>query len=286
MFSSFNLADICIRLVTLNTWWVLSRHLEAAFDIGCKLDAMWYHLRSLAQRFGVRRMTARFMLYFLAVFIILKALLLMRSSLFSLVGMFNLCRNGLSPASLIVVVGTVVSSIRSVILAQIGLFGEKSRYVFSHIILMASFLAWISNIFRPPFSIGLCRTSRASLGEKSSSHMKSCIILIMAFSMCLGIPCTFARNWVCPPTITWIIFTLPIMVGFDFPHLPRFLCILSSVISHGAASLVLFSIQSPRDLIALPSSAILILGFSGSVSSWLTLPLTLTLRVFQTHDNF
>ena len=131
--------------------------------------------------------------------------------------------------------------------------------------------SWAQCRFRPPSSIGLCRTSRASLGEESFSHMKSHIILVMAFSMCLGIPCAFIRNWVCPPTITWIIFALPIMVGFDFPHLPRFLCILSRVISHSAVLLALFPIQAPRDLIASLSFAILILGFSGLASSWSTL---------------
>ena len=77
----------------------------------------------------------------------------MHSSLFPLVGMFHLCRNGLSLASLIVVVGAVVSSIRSVILAQVGFFGEKSRYIFSHIISMASFLAWISSSTVPMIRI-------------------------------------------------------------------------------------------------------------------------------------
>jgi F0F1-type ATP synthase assembly protein I len=56
--------------------------------------------------------------------------------------------------------------------AHSGLFGEKFRYVLSHIMLMASFQALRSSRLRPPLVMGLFSTSLVILGEESSSQMK------------------------------------------------------------------------------------------------------------------
>ena len=106
---------------------------------------------------------------------------------------------------------------------------------------------------------------------KLSSHMKFLIISVMADSICFSMPWTLVRNWVCPSTFTWIIWTLPIMVGLDFPHLLKFLFILSKSTSHGDASSVWFLIHAPRDLMAFPSSGIFIHMLRVALSFWLTL---------------
>ena len=179
----FILADTCIRSATVVMLWRSSRHLDATFLMGRNLLAMWYHAGSWARSLGVSRIAARFMLYFLAILIILFMSLFRFFILLPLVGTFQDWRKGLSLALGIVFAGVAVSIIRSIILAQSGQFGLKSRYVLSQVISIASFCAWMSNSFSSPSSIGFLRTSIAILGEESSSHMKFLMILVSATSM-------------------------------------------------------------------------------------------------------
>ena len=68
--------------------------------------------------------------------------------------------------------------------------------------------------------------------------MKFQIVLVSAASMCGGIPCAFVINWVCPPTIIWMMAFLPFMVGCVFFHLSKFLCILSTMASQGVVKYI------------------------------------------------
>ena len=99
-------------------------------------------------------------------------------------------------------------------------------------------------------------------------YMNPRVILIRAFSMFGGIPWAMVRNWVNPPTTACTINFLPIIVRYDVPHLSRCLFILSITGSHGTASFVLFPIHAPKNLIALPSSAIFIRSSRPLQSCW------------------
>ena len=101
----------------------------------------------------------------------------------------------------------------SVMVVQSSHVGDMFRYPFSHITLIASFLALMSRIFRPPSLIDLYRYSRAILGEVLLSHMESLIIWVRASSMFGGIPWAIVRNWVWPPMIAWIMRRFPYSVG-------------------------------------------------------------------------
>lgn len=68
---------------------------------------------------------------------------------------FQVCLKAFILTFWLISFGAVVSMITSVIFVQASLFTEGLRYVFSHIILMALFLALMSNRLRPPFWV--CR---------------------------------------------------------------------------------------------------------------------------------
>ena len=70
-----------------------------------------------------------------------------------------------------------------VMAAHVGRDGEKSRYLFSHMMLIALFLDVMSRRSSPPLFIGQHSTSHVILGEGSSSHMKPLMILFSAISM-------------------------------------------------------------------------------------------------------
>ena len=84
--------------------------------------------------------------------------------------------------------------------------------------------------------------------------MKFLIIFSKTSSIQLGMPCTFVRNCVVPPTTICIISLFLSSIGCPWLHLLRLFCILSSSGSHGAVSLVLFPIHALRDCTALPSA--------------------------------
>ncbi len=178
------------------------------------------------------------------------------------IGMFQHCRKGWYSILSTICLGASSWMIMSVIAAQMGHVGEKFRYFFSQIMLMASFLAVISRRPSPPSCIGWHRVLHVILGEESSSYIKLFIILFRVFSMCLGIPCALARNWVWPPTTAWIISFLLFRVGWRCFHLSRLLFILSIIVSQGASSFVWFPIQAPSILIDSPSLATCILSVS------------------------
>ena len=83
-----------------------------------------------------------------------------------------------------------------VMAAHVGCDGEKSRYLFSHMMSMASFLVMISRRSSLPLLIGQHSISQVILGKELSSHMNPLIILFSAISMWGGIPWAFARNCV------------------------------------------------------------------------------------------
>src|SRR5258707_9688759 len=105
------------------------------------------------------------------------------------------CRKAFILASCEVPGGAALLMIRSVMVAQAGCKGEKSRYDLSQIISMASFLAWMLSRFSPPLLRGEHRMSYAILGDESSSHMNFQIILVRLVSIVVGIPFAFVRNW-------------------------------------------------------------------------------------------
>jgi len=142
--------------------------------------------------------------FFLAILIILVMLSFRSSALGPLCGMVHVCKKGLFIASSTNLGGAVASIVWSVMATQECCMGEKLRYNFSHMILIASFLDSMSRIFRPPSLIGYCRVCAAILGLDSLPHRKSLINLVNAFSISCGIPWAFIRNWVWPPTMAWM----------------------------------------------------------------------------------
>ena len=69
--------------------------------------------------------------------------------------------------------------------------------------------------------------------------------------------------------MAWTMVFLPFIVGPDLFQNPRFLWILSTMVSQGATLSILFPIQAPSNLTMLPSCTILILLFIGKISFWL-----------------
>ena len=125
----------------------------------------------------------------------------------------------------------------------------------------------ISSMFRPPSFMGRCSVDIAILGAFSWPHMNLLMIFVNAFSIWLGIPWAFARNWVWPPMTAWIIRRLPFIVRWAFSHVSSLGFILSITCSHGVASFTLLPIQAPRILIASLSRAMWISFGSGFLSS-------------------
>ena len=145
----------------------------------------------------------------------------------------------------------------------------KFRYVFNHIISIASFLDLMSSRLRPPSSMGRCRNCAAILGLASWPHMKLDTIFATAVSMAGGIPCAFVKNWVWPPTIACMIRRLPFKVGCALSHFSSFDLMVSRMGSQGVASFAPFPIHAPRIRTASFSCAIRILPGRGCWSSWL-----------------
>src|SRR6266849_1242101 len=234
-------------------------------------DSRWCHAGSWALRCGFIFIVAKLTLYFCAAFRILIVSSSILAALPPLCGGFHVCRKQFMRVRVSVPWGMDASIIRSIMFAHIGREGEKSRYALSHVISIVSFLALMLIRLRPPFSMGLCRFSRAILDMVPPSQTKLLVIFVRVFSISLGIPCAFARNWVWPPMMAWAISFLPLSVGLDFPHSLRFLFMLSNMGSHGDFRLVLFLIHAPRDRTASPSFAILMRSSSGIWSCGLSL---------------
>ena len=154
----------------------------------------WYQAGSWALSWGVIRIAARFVLNFLAIFIILWISLLILVGSILLVEVDQHWRKGFIIAFFTSLSGADASIIRSVIRAHSGLDGKKFRYAFSHIMLIVSFRASRSSKSSPPLVIGLIRVSFAIHGEESSSHMKSLIILLSISSISPGIPWACVKN--------------------------------------------------------------------------------------------
>ncbi len=245
------------------------RHFDAALVRGRGSALRWYHAGRCARMSLESLMAAKLALYFHAVLSILAMSFPSVTVLGPRVGGFHDCREQFVRATLEVPGGAAAVMMMSVTAAQVGRLVVKFRYCLSHIISIASFLALIFRIFSPPSLIGRCSVSIAMRGAFSPSHMRVLIILMMASSMWVGIPCAFVRNCVWPPIIAWIISRFPYSVGCMFSHLLILAFILSNIGSHGAALFTLFPIHAPRILTASPSLAIVTLSSRGLLSSTL-----------------
>lgn len=248
------------RSATVSTPCFSARHFAFLLFIGAVSVAGWYHAGSCALSVAVMRIVARFALYFLVTFSILIVSLFSFCALGPLVGTFQHCRKGFFLRSLIVVGGAIVLMMRSVIVAHVGRVCVKLRYVFSHIMSIASFLVLMLRRFSPPSSSGLCSMCKAILGEESLSQMKVVAIFIRAFSTASGIPCTWVRNCVWPPITAWMIMRRPSKVGCSLFQVFSLWLILSITGSQGVMSSALFPTQAPRMRMASPSFAMCILS--------------------------
>src|SRR5260221_8223270 len=169
---SLVLSDTFIRSATDFTLCLSIRHLAVRVLIGTMFSSIWYHAGSSLRCWMLSFIAARFVL---CSFATLSILLISSFRYFMrgpLVGVFQHCRKGFFLACVIVFVGAAVSIIRSVTATHGWHLGEKSRYIFNHIRSIASFLAPMSRIFRPPISLGWFRKFRAIRGPLPSSHMK------------------------------------------------------------------------------------------------------------------
>ena len=164
------------------------RHLAGIDVIGRCFARGWYHAGSWVRSCGDMRIAAKFTLYFLAVFNILIILVLSMSSLVPRVGASHDCRKEFIRAKREIPGGAALLMIKSVIVAHECRVGLKSRYAFSHMISIASFLVRMFRRSSPPSLVGMFKKSKAILGEESSSHMKLRIILVRAVSIAEGIP--------------------------------------------------------------------------------------------------
>ena len=187
------------RSATVVALWHRRRQQAGPLVIGQGLEKGWYHAGSFILMLGERHIAARLVPYFFATL----SILMLQSPIMCVCGPFvggvQDCVNMFTLAITEVPGGAAAFMMRSVTIAQARWDGVRSRYDFSHINSMASLRALISNMFRPPSSIGFPRCSRDILGEVSFSQMKSLVIWVIAASMCSGIPWDIARNWVSPP---------------------------------------------------------------------------------------
>lgn len=85
--------------------------------------------------------------------------------------------------------------------AHWGLFVLNVKYDFSHIRSIASFLDLMSNRPLPPMLMGAYRVSALIGGLDLSPYIKILALLSNFFSTAAGIPCTWVRYWVIPPTV-------------------------------------------------------------------------------------
>lgn len=121
------LFDICIRSATVLTLCLFSRHFVAIPIIGPGWELIWNQAGSLVLMSGVIRRAARFILYFLAVFIILTMSLFKLVALGPLLGGFQLCVYVLILVRGDMFGGAVLFMRRSVMIAQVGWVREKFR---------------------------------------------------------------------------------------------------------------------------------------------------------------
>jgi hypothetical protein len=193
------------------------------------------------------------------------------------VGASHDCRKMFRRARCEVPGGAALLIIKSVSMVQVGCERVRFRYDFSHMISMASFLAWMFSRFRPPSLRGWHRKLRVILGDESSSHIKSRISLVRAVSTEVGIPCAWVRNWVWPHTMACTMVFLPKRVGLPLPHWFRSFLMRSRIGSQGVVAFVWFPIHALRERMALPSEAIWIWLFMGDMSSWFIFRVAMTI---------
>jgi hypothetical protein len=120
-------ADTWIRSAMVFARCLWRRHLVALFLIGRGSDPRWYHVGSCVFRWVLSLMAARLTLCTRAVFSILDVSSSSWVAQFPLCGGFQVCRKQLMRVWALVPWGMVASMIRSMIFAQVGRDGEKSR---------------------------------------------------------------------------------------------------------------------------------------------------------------
>ena len=148
---------------------------------------------------------ARFVSYLLTIFSILLMFLFSISILCPLVGGLQFCRRMFIITTADTPRGAVALISISDIMAHVCLDVVKFRKSLSHISSIASLQAHMSRRFSPPSFRGLWSYSSVIVRCMSLSHIKSLMIFVIASSICIGMPCAFVRNSVCPPTTACII---------------------------------------------------------------------------------
>lgn len=241
-------ADTLIRpaMVFVPCLWI--RHLVGLLLRVHSSELRWNQVGSWFFRCVLSLIVVKLTLYFCAAL----SILVVSSSSFAarapLCGGFQFCRKVFILVWAFGPRGIVASIMRLMILAHVGCIGEKSRYVLSHVIFTASFLARRSIRLRLPSLIGHCRVSRAILFLVLLSQRKSLVILVSVSSTSVGIPCAFIKNCVWPPIIAWAISFCSSKVRLDLPLCFSTLWTLLNIGFHGVLRFVLFPIQAPSDL--------------------------------------
>ena len=110
----------------------------------------WYHAGRESFRLVDRRSAFRLVLYFFAIFNILIISVPSLVALGPLVGGSQVWRNELTVANTDVPGGAVAFIRISVTVAHAGREGDRSRYAFSQVTSIASFLAFMLSRLRPP----------------------------------------------------------------------------------------------------------------------------------------
>jgi hypothetical protein len=126
--------------------------------------------------------------------------------------------------------------------AHISLSGPVVVYLFSHIIWIASFLAFRSSRFIPPSLAGVLIVFRF-IEAQFPSHTRTLIIFCSLASILAGIPWTVARYCVISLANILTISLLDMRVGCLQPHLSKVACILSRLLDHTASLLIPLPIQ-------------------------------------------
>ena len=159
----------------------------------------------------------------------------------------------------------MLSSIRiSAIDAHNGWDGLRSRYFFSHMMSMASFLAWMSSSLMPPF-LKFSLVCLRVIWARSPPQMKELISFCMVDSMSFGIPWTVVIYWEMLPVNIWTIRHFAIRVGWHLPHLLKVILFYLMFLDQIACSSMPFPIQPPKIQVGSWSLAMWMLGSSGAL---------------------
>lgn len=192
---------LCCRHSSLDLWYVLGG------------APGWSHAGSWSLRRSDSFSGAKFTLCFLIAFNRFVIIFGTRLALVPRVGGAQEVKRLLMGGKSFMLSGFRLFTMASVTKAQAGLELDKSMNALIQVTSIASFLAFIFSMPRPPSAIGLSRRARLIGGVLRASHMNVRIFFVIAVSIDLGIPCALVRNWVIPPMIIWIISRFPSREG-------------------------------------------------------------------------